>query len=141
MQTSQTRSYSWNSLKQSIYSYQTADPEDDVPLTPNHFLYGQVGGRFAPEIDMQEGYDLEKRWRRIQELTRHFWHRWMTEWVPSLSTRKKWYKERENLQVDDVVLIVSPENQRAYWQMGRVIDTYPGKDGRVRSVKLQVGNK
>ena len=78
-------------------TYQTADPEDDVPLTPNHFLYGQVGGRFAPEIDMQEGYDLKKRWRRIQELTRHFWHRWMTEWVPSLSTRKEWYKGRKNL--------------------------------------------
>ena len=122
-------------------TYQTADPEDDVPLTPNHFLYGQVGGRFAPEIDIQEGYDVKKRWRRIQELTRHFWHRWMTEWVPSLSTRKKWYKERKNLQVDDVVLIVSPENQRAHWPLGRVIETYSGKDGRVRSVKLQVGNK
>ena len=23
-------------------TYQTADPEDVVPLTPNHFLYGQV---------------------------------------------------------------------------------------------------
>jgi hypothetical protein len=25
-------------------TYQTADPQDDVPLTPNHFLHGQVGG-------------------------------------------------------------------------------------------------
>jgi len=64
------RSYSWHSLKQSIsmpLTYQTADPEDDVPLTPNHFLYGQVGGRFAPEIDTQEYCDLKIRWRRIQD--------------------------------------------------------------------------
>ena len=25
-------------------TYQTADPSDNVPLTPNHFLYGQIGG-------------------------------------------------------------------------------------------------
>ena len=30
-------------------TYQSANPEDDVPLTPNHFLFGQVGGQFAPE--------------------------------------------------------------------------------------------
>ena len=25
-------------------TYQSANPEDDVPLTPNHFLFGQIGG-------------------------------------------------------------------------------------------------
>ena len=25
-------------------TYQTADPSDDVPLTPNHFRHGQIGG-------------------------------------------------------------------------------------------------
>ena len=112
-----------------------------MPLTPNHFLVGQLGGTFAPDIDKQKGYKTKKRWRRIQELMRHFWHRWMTEWVPSLSTRTKWYKERNNLQIGDVVLVVSSENKRAHWPMGRVIEMYPGKDGRVRSVKLQVPNK
>ena len=30
-------------------TYQSADPRDDMPLTPNPFLYGQMGGQFAPE--------------------------------------------------------------------------------------------
>ena len=30
-------------------TYQSTDPRDDVPLTPNHFLHGQMGGQFAPE--------------------------------------------------------------------------------------------
>ncbi|XP_022810378.1 uncharacterized protein LOC111347393 [Stylophora pistillata] len=30
-------------------TYQSSDPRDDVPLTPNHFLQGQMGGQFAPE--------------------------------------------------------------------------------------------
>ena len=122
-------------------TYQTANPEDNVPLTPNHFLHGQVGGMFAPEMDKEESYNPKKRWRRIQELIRHFWRRWMTEWVPSLSGRKKWFKERKNLQVGDIVLLVSPENQRAQWPLARILETYPGKDGFVRSVKVQVGDK
>ena len=29
-------------------TYQSANPADDTPLTPNHFLHGQIGGQFAP---------------------------------------------------------------------------------------------
>ena len=65
----------------------------------------------------------------------------MTKWVPSLSGRKKWFKERKNLQAGDVVLLVSPENQRAQWPLARVLETYPDKDGFVCSVRIQVGEK
>ena len=122
-------------------TYQSANPEDTTPLTPNHFLQGQMGGKFAPEVDQETCYNPKKRWKRIQELTRHFWHRWMTEWIPSLSARKKWFHERKNLEVDDIVLLVSPDSHRAHWPLGRVIEVYPGKDGQVCSVKLQVGDK
>ena len=30
-------------------TYQSSNPDNDVPLKPNHFLHGQVGGEFAPE--------------------------------------------------------------------------------------------
>ena len=122
-------------------TYQSANPEDNVPLTPNHFLHGQIGGQFAPETVEEITYDPKKRWRRIQELTRHFWHRWMREWVPSLSSRKKWHQSKKNLQVGDIVLLVSPESPRAHWPLGKIIEVYPGKDGYIRSVKLQVGDK
>ncbi|MCG8047968.1 MAG: hypothetical protein N0E48_20505 [Candidatus Thiodiazotropha endolucinida] len=56
-------------------TYQTANPSDDVPLTPNHFLHGQVGGEFAPTSVDQTSFNPRKRWRRVQELVRHFWHR------------------------------------------------------------------
>ena len=32
-----------------LLTYQSLDLRDDVPLTPNHFLHGQMGGKFAPE--------------------------------------------------------------------------------------------
>ena len=70
-------------------TYQSANP-DDIPLTPNHFLQGQIGVKFAPVADE----DMKRHWRRIQELTRHFWQRWMREWVPSLSSRKNGISRR-----------------------------------------------
>lgn len=30
-------------------TYQSANIKDDVTLTPNYFLHGQMGGQFAPE--------------------------------------------------------------------------------------------
>ena len=32
-----------------LLTYQSSDPRDSVPLTPNHFLHGQMEGQFAPE--------------------------------------------------------------------------------------------
>ncbi|KAL9979989.1 hypothetical protein ACROYT_G008519 [Oculina patagonica] len=41
-------------------TYQSANPEDDVPLTPNHFLFGQVGGQFAPETADEISFNQRK---------------------------------------------------------------------------------
>ena len=60
-------------------TYQTANPKDNVLLTSNHVLIGQIGGWFAPEVDIETNYNPQKRWRRVQELTVHFWNRWMRE--------------------------------------------------------------
>ena len=70
-------------------TYQSSNPSEETPLTPNHFLHGQAGGKFAPEsVDTTE-FNLRKKWRRIQELVRHLWYRWIKEWLPSLSSIRK----------------------------------------------------
>jgi len=46
-------------------TYQSANPDDDIPLTSNHFLHGQSGGQFADE---EISNNLKKQWRRVQEL-------------------------------------------------------------------------
>ena len=45
-------------------TYQSANPEDDIPLTPTHFLIGQNGDQFAPESVHEANYSLKKRWRK-----------------------------------------------------------------------------
>ena len=39
--------------------------EDPVPLTPNHFLHGQIGGQFVPTSVDETQFNPRKRWRRI----------------------------------------------------------------------------
>ena len=42
-------------------TYQSANPADDVPLTPNYFLHGQIGGHFAPTSCDETDFNLRKR--------------------------------------------------------------------------------
>ena len=120
-------------------TYQSSDPADLTPLTPNHFLHGQLGGRFAPDSVDSEAFNPRKRWRRVQELVRHFWHRWLQEWIPSLSARKKWRRDQVDLKVGDVVIVMSPDTSRGKWPLGRVLKVFPGKESRVCFVDVQVG--
>lgn len=117
-------------------TYQSANPNDDVPLTPNHFLHGQVGGLFAPETVDTTEFNPRKRWRRIQELVRHFWHRWMREWLPGLNVRKKWNRTRKDISEGDIVLVIEPNLPRGHWQLGRILEIHTGKDGHVRVARV-----
>jgi hypothetical protein len=85
-------------------TYQTTDPKDNTPLTPNHFLYGQLGGKFAVELDGTV-YNPQKKWRKVQQIISNVWSRWLTEYLPTLNTRQKWLEVTKDLKVNDVVLI------------------------------------
>ncbi|XP_067685504.1 uncharacterized protein [Haliotis asinina] len=78
-------------------TYQSSHPDDNIPLTPSHFLHGMLGGSLAPDIDCSP-YNPKKRWRRIQEPLRHFWRRWMREWLPTLNQRRKWCESSRDYQ-------------------------------------------
>lgn len=53
-------------------SYQSVNAQDPVPLTSNHFLHGQLGGRFALDAMDSTGFNPCRHWRRVQELVHHF---------------------------------------------------------------------
>ena len=57
-------------------TYVSSDPHDMTPLTPNHFIIGQLGGQFAAvAFDTEEQVKPVKRWRRVQEFFSQFWKR------------------------------------------------------------------
>ena len=119
-------------------TYQSANPHDITPLTPSHFLHGELGRRAAP-VPVDEIHHPRQRWRRVQELIRHFWRRWMQEWLPGLGSRKKWCSPKREFHVGDVVLVVSSDTARGSWPLGRIVSVHPGRDGHVRVVKVRIG--
>ena len=42
-------------------TYQSASPNDDVPLTPNHFLIGQITGQLAQASVDETTFSPKKR--------------------------------------------------------------------------------
>ena len=78
--------------------------------------------QLAPTTVDETDYNPRKRWRLIQELLRHFWRRWLREWLPGLRERKKWSQQRRDIQVGEVVLVVSPDTSRGNWPLGRVFE-------------------
>ncbi|XP_071950853.1 uncharacterized protein [Antedon mediterranea] len=106
-------------------TYQSASVKDVIPLTPNHCLPCQMGGNLAPEsIFDTTVFNPRKQWRRVQELMRHFWNRWLREWLPALNKRKKWREPKRDLRVDEVVLVVQKGTVRGQWPLGRIKEIY-----------------
>ncbi|CAI5661726.1 unnamed protein product [Oreochromis niloticus] len=116
---------------------QLCDPSNPEPLTPNHILtmkstiISPPPGRFV-----KEDLYLRKRWRRVQLLANTFWTRWKKEYLLNLQGRQKWTKEHRNAKINDVVLLKDKITPRNQWKLARIIEVYPGKDGKVRKVKL-----
>ena len=122
-------------------TYQSSHPADDVPLTPNHFLYWQLGGTFAPDSVDKTQFNLKKRWWQVHELIRHFWQRWLKEWIPRLNYRENGNSEKDDFKAGDVVVVFSTDTSQGQWPLGRITKTIIGSDDRVRVVNVQDGQK
>ena len=63
----------------------------------------------------------------------------MREWLPGLNARQKSFQTHRDVQVGDVMLVVSSDTSRGNWPLGRILEVYPGQDGNLLVVKLQAG--
>jgi hypothetical protein len=112
------------------------DVKDLEPLTPNHLLLLQSGA--APLIQETVKSDLysRRRWRQVQYLADIFWKRWIKEYLPSIQLRQKWTKTERNIEVGDIVIVIDENAPRSTWLLGRILETFTGSDGLVRSAKV-----
>ena len=117
--------------------YQSNDINDPRVLTPNSFIHGRLDGSFLPPSVDTKDFDCRNRWRIVQQALKHIWKRWMQEILPTLGPRQKWTTDNRNFEKDDEVLIVDKNLPRYRWNIGRVTEVYPGRDGVVRVVDVK----
>ena len=109
---------------------------DVSALSPNHLLLLKGDSSPLPgEFCVADVY--KRRWRHTQHLVDVFWKRWVKEYIPQLQRANKWQNVRENVKVNDIVLIVDENTPRGLWPLGIVSEVKVSGDGLVRTVHVK----
>lgn len=88
-----------------------------------------------PEITLNSGEGLRKRYEYVQELKQQLRSRFRKEYLGTLIQRVNNENVRE-VKVGEMVLVGMDNKKRILWPMARVIEELPGQDGNLRLVRL-----
>ena len=111
-----------------------------VPLTPGHFLVGRSLKAYPVETMNFNPTPLQ-RWAHCHKVSQKFWRRWSNEYMQQLQKAVKWHRKTRNFQVGDLVLLTDRNTLLCQWTNTKVVSVYPGQDGVVRAVDVQVEHK
>lgn len=113
------------------------DPTDLNFLTPGHFLVGH-NLTAVPEHNLCDiSPNRLSSWQHCTKLQQDFWKKWSVDYLNRLQNRPKWLQPSANLNLNDLVLLKEDNLPPLNWRRGRVIELFPGTDGKVRVVKVQ----
>ncbi|XP_075150831.1 uncharacterized protein LOC142224938 [Haematobia irritans] len=116
------------------------NPNDAAALTPGHFLIGEPLTAQVDVTAQATSSTLAKRWELVSRIKHQFWKRWTQEYLNELQQRNKWQTASQNLQLGTIVAI--KDNLPVMnWRLGKVIDTYPGSDGLVRTATVKTSSE
>ncbi|KAM3956896.1 SET and MYND domain containing, class 4, member 2 [Aphomia sociella] len=118
----------------------SSDPNDFLPLTPAHFLIGRpLTAPPCRDVTTSLTHRLI-RYDRVEQMRQHFWQRWSKEYVSELQTRTKWKMQQQDITLNTLVLIKEENLPPLKWRLGRILRTFPGKDGISRVADILTSN-
>jgi hypothetical protein len=86
--------------------YTSTEDVCEPAITPNSFLQLSLTGSVPPESP--ENLNTRQRWAIVQEIAHRFWKKWLKDYLPKISIRRKWLDETKPMEADQIVLIVDP---------------------------------
>ena len=117
------------------------DPTDPAPISPAMILTGKDNPN-PPPLTSFTNSDLvsygKLRWKKVQYISECFWEQWRKHYLSSLIQRRKWQFKTRNFQINDIVLLKDKNVKRNQWCTGIIKEVYPGRDGLVRSVSVEI---
>lgn len=113
------------------------DPSDLLVLTPGHFLVGKPLNALPEPSLFHLDFNRLSHYQKITHILQSFWTRWSTEYLSTLQERNKWLDQQVNVKPGVLVLLKEDNLPPLKWVMGRVVETHPGIDGRVRVVTVK----
>ena len=119
-------------------TYLGEDHEDLEKLTLNHILVGRI---FYNDCLVNEICNKivcsRKKQRQVQISSDHIWKPWLHEYLSSLTLRSKWTAQKEQININDLILIKEDNVKRGQWPLGTTIEVHL-EDGVVRVVTVQI---
>ncbi len=94
----------------------------------------------VPKMRFEEAPRLTQRLQFIEEAKRQFWKKWMQQVFSGRMLNHKWTKSLRNVVVGDIVYLAEAENDDPTYRLGQIVETCPGEDGCVRTVRVQYTN-
>ncbi|XP_050664221.1 uncharacterized protein LOC126964933 [Leptidea sinapis] len=110
----------------------SSSPDDYYPLTPGHFLIGRPLMSLPSPSLTDINMNRLDRYQRIEQIKQHFWKRWSNEYISELQSRIKWRTKKNEIQIDDMVLLKEDNTPPLHWRLGRISRLFPGPDGVAR---------
>ena len=119
----------------------TPDVDGVEVLTPGHFLIGRPLCALPDTASSFSSVTLLKRWDLCQNLVRHFWMRWCSDYLTSLNKYHKWKHPTRDVRPGDLVIVHEDTPFPTKWPLGRVCEVHQGRDGyvRVATIKTAAG--
>ena len=115
----------------------STDPNDLLPITPNMLINPRGISLETPGVFQKSDSYARRRWRHAQYLVDVFWSRWKKEYLRTLQKRTKWQRQRRNVTVRDIVLIVDTAVPRNRWLLGVVEAVFRDNKGNVRVCRVR----
>lgn len=79
------------------------------------------------------------QYQYLYRLYCNFWKDWSREYLHQFQIRPKWQKDHDNAIIGQIVLVSEDNLPPSRWALGKIVNTYPGKDGLVRAVDVLCG--
>ena len=118
----------------------TLDDDGIGALTPGCFLVGKPLEALPDPSFSYHSLILLRRWHLCQALIRHFWQRWLSEYITSLKRYTKWHNPTRNICVGDIVILQEDSLIPSKWPLAIVIKVHVGKDDLVQVVTVKTNS-
>ena len=121
-----------------IATYHDGNIDNAVVITPNHFLRPNQFSDLPLRIEDASKEKLVKHFLHTDMVLEKFWRAYQTTLLEQSHKFSKWFKPQiKPLDVNQLVLVADPEQDRLAWRLGKIINCQPDQDGYVRRVELR----
>ncbi|GFU88961.1 integrase catalytic domain-containing protein [Trichonephila clavipes] len=116
-------------------TYVSENPEELIPLTPSMFLISNKNSNIE-DIEELNSNSLNKRIKYRSKLLKDLRQRFRNEYLSQL-IQKHNEKESRDPQIGEVVLVGDDNKKRLFGALAKIIELIPGRDGKIRTVRLK----